>query len=712
MKFHRVELDNWRPFKGQASMDFAASDDQPITLVFGKNGGGKTSLLTALYWCLYGEMDLEEGKGTQNLVNDHAVHEATATKSNPVYAAVTVYASRPQDDIEYLYRITRRQKAYESRGVRTEAKADLVVERIQLHAQYRAGDDVVLAFDQQGSSSERVEGGTAQDRIEHLLPGKLAKYFFYPGETLSFPFRNDGKSVSLLEGFLREISGGSKFEPFSERIKDAKKKLDTKSKRHAEAAENTKLLQQGIDDLKAKLAENEEKLPEVEAELKAAVDNREQVVGQMGELDSLRDFLDAAERAQASERQAEDRVAAAEQALSQALAGAYLAAATPIFDAVMSVFDGRQYPSDVSSSLVKQLRDSMECICGRRLTQKMLELLEPLSPTDDSVSKRMLTLNSYATSLRVSTEDRVAVDRASVALRDALGNKDAATEARAAAEAKLNEAGGNQFKQVDKDNLVNERSRLDKQIRDLDQQVGGLRRALRDEKDEIERKETEKRSIAPKDHRDVHEAASIARQMGDLLKAIARKQSEVAREQLQDLINENYVVYKDNIEAVVDEELRVKVLDRAGGDEIEKPVGDLSGAETALLTYAFAAAAAKLLPQYQTLDKLLTTIPVFGDVERIPLVVDAPFSNLGTEYKRKVMTLLATGFSQVIMFTESTDTEILEESGDIIGAEYLVHFEGELAGDVERNFVWKGETFTYASLGANGVRSTLERIDG
>ena len=710
MKFHRVEVDNWRPFKGQSRMDFAASDDQPITLVFGKNGGGKTSLLTALYWSLYGATDLEDGKGTQNLVNDHHVHEAAATKDNPAYAVVTIYASRSQDDIEYLYRISRRQEAYESRGIRTEAEAELVVERIQLHAHYRIGDDVALVFDQQSSSCERFEGSTAQDRIEHLLPRKLAKYFFYPGETLSFPFKNDSKSIRLLDGFLREISGGNKFEPFRERIKETKKKLDAKSKRHAEATRNTRLLQQAIDELKARLAENEEKLPDVEAELRAAEDNREQVIGQLKELDALRDVLAAAERARTNEQQADDRVTSAEQALSRALGEAYLVAATPIFDAVMTAFASRQYPSDVSSSLVKQLRDSMECICGRELTPEMLERLEPLSPTEDSVSTRMLTLNSYATSLRISAENRIAVDSTSVALRDALDAKDAATEERAAAEAKLDEAGGDQFEHVDKDNLVNERAQLDIQIGELNQQLGGMRQAIRDEKDEIEHKEVEKRNVAPIDHREVHEAASIARQMGELLEAIAAKQAEVARGQLQDLINENYVVYKDNIEAVVDPTLRVKVLDRAGGQEITKPVGDLSGAETALLTYAFAAAAAKLLPHYQTLDKLLTTRPAFADVERIPLVVDAPFSNLGTEYKRKVMALLSTGFSQVIMFTESTDTEILEESAGIIGAEYLVHFEGEFSDDVEQTFVWKGETLIYASSGHDGVRSTLEPI--
>ncbi len=399
----------------------------------------------------------------------------------------------------------------------------------------------------------------------------------------------------------------------------------------------------------------------------------------------------------------------AEQALTDALSEAYLTVATDVFEAVVDVFSDRKYPNDVSSSLVKQLRESMECICGRPLTVDMLQLLEPLAPASDSVVARMHTLNSYATSLRTTEEDRLAVDRAAVKLRVALRAKKTAIETRADAEAKLIEAGADEFDEVDRTDLVALRRQLDDEIPTLTYRVGKLQQAIEDGQAAIEDKEAEKRSKAPKDHRDVHRAAAIARQISELLEAIADKQADVAREQLETLINEKYVVYKENIDVAVDGDLFVKVIDRTDTDDIEKSVGDLSGAETALLTYAFAAAAAKLLPQYQTLDKLLTTTPVFAEVQNIPLVVDAPFSNLGHEYKRRVMDLMAKGFSQVIMFTESADTEVLQDSLEMIGAEYLVHFEGDLAEGVERSFEWRGLPRTYASPGG-ATRSTIESI--
>ena len=710
MKFHRVVVENWRPFKGQSTMDLAAGTDRPVTLVFGKNGGGKTSMLTAIYWCMYGSMDLEDGKGEQNLVNDHAVHESSATSESPAIAEVVVYASKPNGDVECLYRISRTQRAYDSAGARKESPGPFVVERVTPPSSYRVGDDVAIACESPGAVVERFEGRSAEDVVENLLPQNLARYFFYPGETLSFPFRNDKDSIRSLKGFLREISGGSKFEPFREMIKDTTRRLDTKSKAQAEADKETKRLQEDIDELTKRLASNQDALPNLEAEVDAAEGDLAAVVSQLEELESLQDVLAAAERARADERTAQSRVEGAEQALTDALSQAYLVVAAPVFDAVADVFARRKYPNDISSSLVQQLSDSLTCICGRPLDHEMLRLLEPLSPTDDSVIARMHTLHSHATSLRRPDDERTLVDQASVSLRKALEEKKRAIEARATAEAKLTEAGADEFQAVDRDNLVATRASHDRAIRELSQRLGALEQSIADAKAEIERKEAEKRSSAPKGHQEVHAAARIAHQMGELLEAIADKQADVARRQLQQLINENYVVYKQNIEVAVDSNLRIKVIDKTGSSEIEKPVGDLSGAETALLTYAFAAAAAKLLPQYQTLDRLLTTTPVFAEVENIPLVVDAPFSNLGHEYKKRVMDLMARGFSQVVMFTEAADTDVLGEFTQVIGAEYLVHYHGDLAEGVERDFKWRDEDHIYASPTDGPATSTLERI--
>ena len=218
------------------------------------------------------------------------------------------------------------------------------------------------------------------------------------------------------------------------------------------------------------------------------------------------------------------------------------------------------------------------------------------------------------------------MDTARVALNNAIEVRSEAIRARDAAEAKLSQAGAGQLDGVHKDNLVALRSQHDAEIRDLDTRIGGLQAAIAEIEKNIASKKAAKREAAPQIHKAAHRAAAIAEEMQGLLTAIAKRQADVAREQLEDLIADNYVIYKSNIRVGIDARFRVRLYDNTGNNQIEKPVGDLSGSETALLTYAFAAAAAKLIPQYQTLDKLLTTVPKFTAMSRTYLWLWTPHS--------------------------------------------------------------------------------------
>ena len=610
-----------------------------------------------------------------------------------------------------LHRIERQQRAYVMHGAHIESPDSLTVERFAPPAGFRPGHDVAAAYSASAANAERFKAARAQPVINNLLPKGLAKYFFYPGETLVVPFKDDKKSQDNLGEFLREISGSSKFAPFTTLIDTAHKQLTEKSKRHAGADRATKTLQSEIEALEREKVEKEEQLPQISDELDAADANRAAVIAQLDALNAFRIVLAEAETAQQAQRAAEDAVEHAEQSLSDALRDTYLCVGLPIFDTVLEMFNQKKYPKDVSSALVAQMRESMRCICDRDLDEETLERLAHLSPADDSVVNRMIALASRASDLRGRNRDRGAVDSASVALKAAIRDRSDRIQQCDTAEARLTAAGADHFTDVDAGNLVAERTRKDAEIRALEATLAGLKVSIQGIEGSIDSKAKAKKEVAPQIHKAAHQAEAIAKEMKGLLKAIADKQADVAREQLEKLIAENYVIYKNNISAGIDSKFRVRVYDGTRAEQIEKPVGDLSGSETALLTYAFAAAAARLIPQYQTLDKLLTTVPEFAEVENIPLVVDAPFAGLGPENKRRVMDLMTRGFSQVVMFTEATDTVVLEAASEKIGAVHLVRFEGDMDADVERTFEWKGSTYTYASPNSEVARSTLARIE-
>ena len=55
MKFTSIELLNWGPYQNMPPILLETSDKSPITIIYGNNGRGKTSLFNAIFYVLYGE---------------------------------------------------------------------------------------------------------------------------------------------------------------------------------------------------------------------------------------------------------------------------------------------------------------------------------------------------------------------------------------------------------------------------------------------------------------------------------------------------------------------------------------------------------------------------------------------------------------------------------------------------------------------------------
>jgi len=55
MIFEKININNFKQYYGEISIDLSPNSEQNIILIGGKNGYGKTNFLIALVWCLYGD---------------------------------------------------------------------------------------------------------------------------------------------------------------------------------------------------------------------------------------------------------------------------------------------------------------------------------------------------------------------------------------------------------------------------------------------------------------------------------------------------------------------------------------------------------------------------------------------------------------------------------------------------------------------------------
>ena len=76
MFFKSLKLKNWMIYKGEQSIEFGSGNSN-ITVIFGENMHGKTSLLNSIRWCLYGKaFDRQKSSiHPNNLINWVAFNE-------------------------------------------------------------------------------------------------------------------------------------------------------------------------------------------------------------------------------------------------------------------------------------------------------------------------------------------------------------------------------------------------------------------------------------------------------------------------------------------------------------------------------------------------------------------------------------------------------------------------------------------------------------
>ena len=71
LRIKSIELKNFRPYE-DVIIEFSQDKKKSFTIIEGNNSAGKTSLINAMYWCLYGkEQFLNVGEGKKKAIIEY-----------------------------------------------------------------------------------------------------------------------------------------------------------------------------------------------------------------------------------------------------------------------------------------------------------------------------------------------------------------------------------------------------------------------------------------------------------------------------------------------------------------------------------------------------------------------------------------------------------------------------------------------------------------
>ncbi len=162
MKLKSVTLNDFRQFYRNQEIVFSTDDTKRITLIHAENSAGKTTLLNAILWCMFGKKYVSDNFAhPDELVNYQALREGR--NECEVTVSFTVDFAGRYEPTEY--EICRRYDQNQ--------KTDLVVLRFQ--------DPTTREWKQEIGNSENSRR-SIQNRMGDLIPPLMLKHFFTAGE--------------------------------------------------------------------------------------------------------------------------------------------------------------------------------------------------------------------------------------------------------------------------------------------------------------------------------------------------------------------------------------------------------------------------------------------------------------------------------------------------------------------------------------------------
>ena len=169
MIIQSIEMNNFRQYVGKQKIDFSTDKEKNVTVLIGVNTSGKTTIIRAFEWCLYGKNGFEDPV----LLNSDVRSNMHVGDTQTTYVAVTFI----HDDMQY---ILKRSFTYVCSDRRTEGD-DVIVTLNK-----KPDEDLTLEYLlQDGQTKTNVERNNIEESIDRVLPTDLSDYFFFGGERIS-----------------------------------------------------------------------------------------------------------------------------------------------------------------------------------------------------------------------------------------------------------------------------------------------------------------------------------------------------------------------------------------------------------------------------------------------------------------------------------------------------------------------------------------------
>lgn len=657
MKLHKIELLNFRQFKGSQFIEFSYGDKKNVSVVYGENGRGKTGIFRALMFCLYGDRSLsqDELSGEKKnigllLVNEVLLKE---NRGNSVKASVLITFSH-------------KNRKYEiKRSISGLMKEDSEI------IQDNSIDVELQITDENGNSlPPETDPEKVKAQIQDILNSRLRDYFLFDGERIERLTRNtrerreevqkgirtlldlDAMELSIhgleklnskIEKEIKHKSTG-KLQIISEIIIDLNKTIEDLKERQDNDIQESKRLEHHIKKISDKISENEETAEQEKKRQRLINDKSEKIV------EREQNKIELAEQLNKS---------------SQLVANEIIVQLQEELDLHR---EKGELPPAIRKEFVENLLSLEKCICGTSLDDNHFKEREYLKSFMEKTFKPGLGKQSedlLHRLNRITSTHELLSDKFNRLLMKHKKINDEISDLESKITILGDElgSGGTSI-----DDLIQERTESEGELQrlrvDIDRRIDEIKDAEEDREEKnkeatvLKKQQTHLRNLTAKQEL----TEETTHKLNDIYNSFA----EEVKIQLAEKSTENFSKLADDetlkdIKTInIDDNYMLDVLNWSG----QRRLGEISAGQRQIVSLAF----------------IMSLIQVAGDLE-VPLFMDTPFGRLSGKHRDHLIEKIPQMASQWVLL--ATDTEFTGVEVDVLrgtnawGKIYELHKEDE-----------------------------------
>ena len=651
MRISKIEFENFRNFKDHG--EIKCSTDGKVTLIYGKNGDGKTTLHQLFQWIIYGQVNFNR-TASDRLYN--LQYESELSYGD-------VFNVMGRIDFEHdnsLYSVMR---------VNTYKKG--------LDDSEKIAEDFSLSKMDDDNNWRRVD--RPREIIEKLLPSGLSEYFFFDGESMIADLRVKGKdAANKLRKALYSMFDLDVIESAISHIgrTDLKTTVLGKlylNKGNISSGGQIAAVRTNIENAQMKLESIDDKIQTLEAEKKERQDLVLKISEQIGGSKSKAEYERQRKLYKAQRDIFLKNAAQAQSNFGDAVVDMFpqLLISKAVEDAKAKIHlqvEKTRLPRGLNKILINYLlsESTNECVCGNPLCdaekQHIKEYLDLLPP------KSFASVYQDFSRAAKNWGSGYDLNRIENYIKLVLDNNEQASEC----DNRVRELDEMEKKSPDIEDLVVARRqaeadiiRIDKQINELGTEHKKYEIYLKGQMKEFDRL-TKENSEGEKVLHQIKIMEQVSKYYADKLETASVEYSQRLESDIQDLIN-SMLTSKRTVS--VSPEFAVRVTD-SFNDESK------SEGQFAVVSFAYIGGILKMLQSEESLS-----------AKEYPLVLDGPFSKLDPDQRQNVVNVIPKFAPQVILFSKDDLHDVFTENQ--IGRVWtIVSNEEKNVARVEEGYLW------------------------